>query len=118
MVLLALSGCAGTPNIPAAVSSPDSGAGPGPGTASAPGSLPGPSVATAPAAAPPDLSVLRPVVRERYRSHVGDGGNLYEFDPAHSDIRIYAFRAGTAARFGHNHVLTAPHFSGLAWAPA
>jgi hypothetical protein len=28
-------------------------------------------------------------------------------------VRIYAFRAGRAARLGHNHVLSAPQFTGF-----
>jgi hypothetical protein len=41
------------------------------------------------------------------------GGLLYRVDPAMSSVRIYVFRAGRAARLGHNHVLTAPRFE--AW---
>lgn len=79
---------------------------------------PPPTSATPPAPPPvADLSVLRPPVRARYRDHQGSAGQVYLIDPARSEIRIYAFRAGTAARFGHNHVLTVPRFSGLAWAP-
>ena len=40
------------------------------------------------------------------------GGKLFALSPAQSTVRIYAFRAGKAARFGHNHVLAAPQFKG------
>jgi len=40
------------------------------------------------------------------------GGRVLALDPARSDVRIYAFRAGRAAAMGHNHVLTAPQFEG------
>lgn len=65
-----------------------------------------------------DLSVLRKVTLDHYRERQASGDRVYLLDPAHSDIRIYAFRAGAAARFGHNHVIAVPHFSGLAHAPA
>jgi polyisoprenoid-binding protein YceI len=43
---------------------------------------------------------------------VEPGGKLFALAPAQSSVRMYAFRAGKAARFGHNHVLSAPHFQG------
>jgi len=39
-------------------------------------------------------------------------GKLFTLSPAQSTVRLYAFRAGKAARFGHNHVLSAPQFQG------
>jgi hypothetical protein len=62
-------------------------------------------------------STLRPEVRKRYQGLQKEAGVVFGLDPAHSDIRIYAFRAGLGARFGHNHVLSVPRFSGLAWTP-
>jgi hypothetical protein len=41
------------------------------------------------------------------------GGRVFALNPARSEVRIYAFRAGRAARFGHNHVLSAPDFQGF-----
>ncbi|MDC6171411.1 hypothetical protein PO768_28790, partial [Paucibacter sp. XJ19-41] len=43
----------------------------------------------------------------------GQGGRLYRIESAGSAVRIYVFRAGRAARLGHNHVLAAPRFE--AW---
>lgn len=44
-------------------------------------------------------------------------GPVYRLDASRSVVRIYAFRAGTAARLGHNHVLNAPQFSGWVYLP-
>ena len=41
------------------------------------------------------------------------GGRVFTLDPARSAIRIYVFRGGTAAKLGHNHVLSAPVFDGF-----
>lgn len=47
------------------------------------------------------------------------GGRLYRIEAADSAVRIYVFRAGRAARLGHNHVLTAPRFEAwLLWPDA
>jgi polyisoprenoid-binding protein YceI len=43
---------------------------------------------------------------------VEPGGKLFSLAPAQSTVRMFAFRAGKAARFGHNHVLSAPQFQG------
>lgn len=40
------------------------------------------------------------------------GNHVYTLDPSASDLRIYVFRDGPAARAGHNHVFTAPTLSG------
>ena len=40
------------------------------------------------------------------------GGRVFTLNPAQSEVRIYAFRAGKVARLGHNHVLSAPVFEG------
>jgi YceI-like protein len=42
----------------------------------------------------------------------GAGGKVFTLDPNVSAVRIYAFRAGSAAKLGHNHVLSAPQFTG------
>ncbi|MEI7682643.1 MAG: hypothetical protein WCK07_24850, partial [Betaproteobacteria bacterium] len=57
------------------------------------------------ASAPTDL-------RTTYANLRSDGGRVFTLNPAQSEIRIYAFRSGKAARFGHNHVLSAPDFEG------
>lgn len=38
--------------------------------------------------------------------------HVFTLDPSASQIRMYAFRAGQARQFGHNHVLAAPRFTG------
>lgn len=40
------------------------------------------------------------------------GGRIFSINPKISTLRIYAFRGGKAAKFGHNHVLSAPEFQG------
>ncbi len=42
-----------------------------------------------------------------------EGGKVFTLDPKASAIRIYAFRTGRAAKLGHNHVLSAPQFTGF-----
>jgi hypothetical protein len=45
---------------------------------------------------------------------LGQGsGKVFALEPATSSVRIYVFRDGRAARLGHNHVLSAPHFTGF-----
>jgi len=41
------------------------------------------------------------------------GGRVFSLAPKDSMVRIYVFRAGRAARLGHNHVLSAPEFTGF-----
>lgn len=53
-----------------------------------------------------------------YASLARDGGKLFTLEPKTSTVRIYAFRAGSAARLGHNHVLAAPQFTGYFHLPA
>jgi len=45
------------------------------------------------------------------------GGRVLILDPMASAIRIYVFRAGKAAKVGHNHVLSAPQFTGYVFLP-
>ena len=47
-----------------------------------------------------------------YRTLGAAGGQVFALDPARSAVRIYAFRGGKAAQYGHNHVLSAPAFEG------
>lgn len=47
-----------------------------------------------------------------------EGGKLFALEPKTSTVRIYAFRSGSAARLGHNHVLAAPQFTGYFHLPA
>ena len=46
------------------------------------------------------------------------GGRVFTVDPNSSAVRIYAFRAGRAAKLGHNHVLSAPQFTGFFHLPS
>jgi polyisoprenoid-binding protein YceI len=45
------------------------------------------------------------------------GGAVFRLSPKESVVRIYAFRGGRAGRAGHNHVLSAPQFSGFFYLP-
>jgi len=45
------------------------------------------------------------------------GGKLFALDPKKSTVRIYAFRSGRFAKLGHNHVLSAPQFTGFFYLP-
>lgn len=45
------------------------------------------------------------------------GGRVFNLDSRRSAVRIYVFRAGPAAKVGHNHVIAAPKFSGFAYLP-
>lgn len=42
---------------------------------------------------------------------------VYAVDPSASQVRIFVYRAGAAARLGHNHVLSAPRFEGYVAMP-
>ncbi|MES2583849.1 MAG: YceI family protein [Pseudomonadota bacterium] len=53
-----------------------------------------------------------------YAGLAAQGGVMYRLNPKTSSLRMYAFRAGRAAKFGHNHVLSAPEFQGFFhWVP-
>src|SRR3546814_20336386 len=41
----------------------------------------------------------------------GDAGTLYRLQPQASQVIIYVYRAGAAARFGHNHSVTVPRLA-------
>jgi polyisoprenoid-binding protein YceI len=45
------------------------------------------------------------------------GGQVWALDAQASAVRIQAFRTGPGARFGHNHVLTGPRFTGFVHLP-
>lgn len=45
------------------------------------------------------------------------GADVYTLDPAQSQVTIYVYRAGSAARFGHNHLVTAPDLAGWVAVP-
>jgi hypothetical protein len=53
----------------------------------------------------------------QYARLAASGGRVMRLQPAASQIRILVFRAGRAARLGHNHVLTAPGFEGFFYWP-
>jgi polyisoprenoid-binding protein YceI len=65
--------------------------------------------ATAPVAAGGEGADLQAIYSEMGRA----GGRVFSLVPKDSLVRIYAFRAGRAARLGHNHVLSAPQFTGF-----
>jgi hypothetical protein len=67
----------------------------------------------APAAANGDQADLQAIYSELGRA----GGRVFTLAPRDSVVRIYAFRAGAAARLGHNHVLSAPQFTGFFYLP-
>ncbi len=53
-----------------------------------------------------------------YSELAATGGRVFTLDPKASAVRIYAFRGGTAAKVGHNHVLSAPQFTGFVHLPS
>ena len=60
-----------------------------------------------------------PRLAQRYADlQAAGGGRLYRVDAAISQVRIHVFRAGRAAKLGHNHVLTAPQLEGWVLLPA
>jgi polyisoprenoid-binding protein YceI len=52
-------------------------------------------------------------LKKTYSALEQSGGKLYTLAPNTSAVKIYAFRSGSAAKLGHNHVLTAPQFTGF-----
>jgi hypothetical protein len=68
-----------------------------------------PQTGPAPTAALGEPADLRAIYSEIGRI----GGRVFTLAPKDSVVRIYAFRAGRAARLGHNHVVSAPHFTGF-----
>lgn len=70
-----------------------------------------------PAAPPPAIDAAAPALKDTYADLARAGGRVYALDPGASTVRIYAFRAGAAAKLGHNHVLSAPQFEGFVSLP-
>lgn len=56
-------------------------------------------------------------IKTTYAELSAAGGKVYQLDPASSTVKIYVFRGGRAASKGHNHVLSAPQFTGFAYVP-
>src|SRR5689334_20204707 len=52
-----------------------------------------------------------------YQTLAKSGGTLFSLDPTKSAVKIYAFRSGSLSRLGHNHVLSAPQFTGFFYLP-
>lgn len=76
----------------------------------------------APTRAPPDdgpaaASRSAAALTAEYASLAAAGGRVYAIEPQESALRIHVFRAGKAAKLGHNHVLTAPRFAGYYYLP-
>ena len=57
-------------------------------------------------------------LRAEYSALGKAGGRVFTLDPSRSTVRIYVFRGGRAATVGHNHVLSAPRFTGFFYQPA
>lgn len=55
---------------------------------------------------------------QRYAALAAAGGTALRLDPQRSSIRILVFRGGRAPGLGHNHVLTAPEFTGYFFLPS
>ncbi len=70
----------------------------------------------APVVPAPPAETDAETLSEVYRA-LTSPGTVYQLQPALSQVRIYAFRGGRAARAGHNHVLDAPQFSGYVLVP-
>ncbi len=69
-----------------------------------------------PQPSPADLSLAaKPatVLTQTYADLRAAGGRVFTLNPKTSTLRLYAFRGGKAAKFGHNHVLSAPEFQGF-----
>ena len=49
-----------------------------------------------------------------YREGLSAGGQVYQFDPQHSQLLLYTFKGGFLSAFGHNHVLALREIQGLA----
>lgn len=67
--------------------------------------------------APTDASAGDTSLQALYSEMGRAGGRVFTLVPQDSSVRIYAFRAGRAARLGHNHVLSAPRFTGFFYLP-
>ncbi len=56
-------------------------------------------------------------LRADYQQRLAAGGQVYVMDPSRSQLLIYVFRGGRAAKAGHNHILSAPRFLAFAHMP-
>lgn len=65
----------------------------------------------------PDVLVSNVPRWQQEYSELARDGQVYRLDSSGSVVRIYAFRSGTGARLGHNHVLNAPQFAGWVYLP-
>jgi len=70
-----------------------------------------------PPQAPVSEIALQPDLHALYLDLAAAGGSVFRLDPETSVIRIYVFRGGRAPWFGHNHVLSAPRFTGYVYLP-
>lgn len=52
-----------------------------------------------------------------YRASFAEAGQRYAIDPVASELRVYVYRGGRAAKLGHNHVLSAPRLQGQVLLP-
>jgi polyisoprenoid-binding protein YceI len=59
----------------------------------------------------------RPALQTVYAALGETDGKVFTLDPDQSAVRIHVFRGGQAAKAGHNHVLSAPHFTGFFYLP-
>ncbi len=57
-------------------------------------------------------------LKARYAELEKAGGKVYTLNPSTSAVRIYAFRGGLMSKLGHNHVLSAPKFTGFVHLPS
>lgn len=73
------------------------------------------SPAPSPQATPPQAPAPRATddLVKTYADLRALGGRVFTLRPQASSLRMLAFRAGKAAKFGHNHVLSAPEFTGF-----
>ncbi|HXU92599.1 MAG TPA: YceI family protein [Gallionella sp.] len=76
-----------------------------------------PSSAPQPNAAPATQGGQPSSLKSSYSELEKAGGKVYALDPKTSAVRIYAFRGGLMSKVGHNHVLSAPSFTGFAYIP-
>ena len=65
----------------------------------------------------PAAGAAWPDLRAEYQAQAA-GGAVYAVDAAASTVRIYAYRAGAAAKFGHNHVLGVTQLAGYVSLPS
>ncbi|MEO8921837.1 MAG: YceI family protein [Caldimonas sp.] len=68
-------------------------------------------------AATPEAAAKPAGLDTTYAALAAQGGHVFALNPGESAVRIFAFRAGQAARVGHNHVLSAPKFTGYFYLP-